>query len=154
MPKKCLPRILSVEPGEKPFTLLIEWSTKREKTTVDLTDMLKTYHVFAPLKDNLALFMTVQVGEFGTDVVWSESMEISADTLWRLAETTCPSTISANDFQKWRHKHAYTLDDAAKALGISRRMAAYYESGRPIPRVVGLAILALDHYPDAAFKTG
>ncbi|MEG0187024.1 MAG: hypothetical protein RR704_26600, partial [Stenotrophomonas sp.] len=42
----------------------------------------------------------------------------------------------------WMHHHALSLDTAAEALGISRRMLAYYRSGeRPIPRTVGLAML-------------
>jgi hypothetical protein len=37
------------------------------------------------------------------------------------------------------------LDEAAKALGISRRMVAYYDHGeKPIPRVVALAARALE----------
>jgi hypothetical protein len=40
---------------------------------------------------------------------------------------------------------AYTLDTAARALGVSRRMVAYYEQGsKPIPRVVALAARALE----------
>ena len=39
----------------------------------------------------------------------------------------------------------HTLDTAAKALGISRRMVAYYEQGdRAIPRVVALATRGLE----------
>jgi hypothetical protein len=38
-----------------------------------------------------------------------------------------------------------TLDAAATALGLSRRMIAYYEAGKkPIPRVVALATRALE----------
>ena len=43
-------------------------------------------------------------------------------------------------------RKAYTLDTAARARGISRRMVAYYEQGaRPIPRVVALATARLNH---------
>ena len=53
--------------------------------------------------------------------------------------------MSADAFRHWRERKAYTLDTAARALGISRRMVAYYEQGeRPIPRVVALATRALD----------
>ncbi|MBM3225038.1 MAG: helix-turn-helix transcriptional regulator [Candidatus Tectomicrobia bacterium] len=69
---------------------------------------------------------------------------MSADTLWRLAQEQSGVTMSAEDFRHWREHHAYTLDEAAAALGISRRMAAYYEHGdKPIPRVVALATQAL-----------
>ena len=37
------------------------------------------------------------------------------------------------------------MEQTAVALGISRRMVAYYDHGeKPIPRVVALATLALD----------
>jgi hypothetical protein len=43
--------------------------------------------------------------------------------------------------------HAMTLDAAAAALDVSRRMLAYYRSGeKPIPRTVGLAMLGWDIY--------
>ena len=49
------------------------------------------------------------------------------------------------EFRHWRERKAYTLDAAAKALGISRRMVAYYEHGnRPIPRLVALATRGLE----------
>ena len=53
--------------------------------------------------------------------------------------------MSADGLRRWRKRQAYTLDAAAKALGVSRRMIAYYEKGeRPIPRVVALATRALE----------
>jgi hypothetical protein len=42
-------------------------------------------------------------------------------------------------------RRSYTLDAAAKALGLSRRMVAYYDRGdKPVPRVVALAAQALE----------
>ena len=39
-------------------------------------------------------------------------------------------------------RHELSLDAAAEALGISRRMLAYYRSReKPIPKTVGLAML-------------
>lgn len=41
----------------------------------------------------------------------------------------------------WMHRHGLSLDQAAQALGLSRRMLAYYRSGeKPIPRTVALAM--------------
>lgn len=88
----------------------------------------------------------MRVGEYGTDVVWSDEIDMSADTLWRLAQEQSGITTSPDAFRHWRERKAYTLDTAARALGVSRRMIAYYEQGaRPIPRVVALATRALDH---------
>jgi len=53
--------------------------------------------------------------------------------------------MTAQAFRQWRERQSYTLDSAAKALGLSRRMIAYYETGeRPIPSVVALATRALE----------
>ena len=91
------------------------------------------------------LFGKARVGEHGADVVWSDELDISNDTLWRLAQEQSGSTMSPDEFRRWRERRAYTLDAAAKALGVSRRMIAYYEKGeRPIPRVVTLATRALE----------
>jgi hypothetical protein len=82
---------------------------------------------------------------YGTDVVWSDELDMPADTLWRLAQEQSGVTMTAEAFHHWRERKAYTLDAAAAALGISRRMVAYYDHGdKPIPRVVALATLALD----------
>lgn len=52
--------------------------------------------------------------------------------------------MSPAAFKCWRERKAYMLDSAAQALGISRRMVAYYEQGeKAIPRVVALAVRAL-----------
>jgi transcriptional regulator with XRE-family HTH domain len=54
--------------------------------------------------------------------------------------------MTAEAFRQWRQQKSYTLDDAAAALGISRRMIAYYDHGdRPVPRVVALATQALTY---------
>jgi transcriptional regulator with XRE-family HTH domain len=73
---------------------------------------------------------------------------MAADTLWRLAQEQSGQTMSPDAFKHWRERKAYTLDSAAAALGLSRRMVAYYEQGaKPIPRVVALATHALDAVP-------
>ena len=91
------------------------------------------------------LFRQVRVGEHGTDIVWTDEIDIAADTLWRLAQEQAGVTLSPDDFKHWRERKAYTLDTAAEALGISRRMVTYYEQGKkPIPRVVALATRALE----------
>jgi DNA-binding transcriptional regulator YiaG len=92
------------------------------------------------------LFTRVRVGEYGADVVWSDEIDMSADTLWRLAREQSGATMSPDAFKHCRERKAYTLDAAARALGLSRRTVAYYEQGaKPIPRVVALATRGLEH---------
>jgi transcriptional regulator with XRE-family HTH domain len=70
---------------------------------------------------------------------------MSADTLLRLGQEQTGITMSAAGFRQWRERSSFTLDAAAAALGISRRMVAYYEKGeKPIPGVVALATKALE----------
>jgi DNA-binding XRE family transcriptional regulator len=144
MPRKTLPRITSVCATNKPLTLRIRWD-KGEETDVDVSGLINTFCVYEPLRHAPELFRQVQVGEYGTDIVWNDEIDISADTLWRLAQEQAGFTMSPDSFRQWRDRKAYTLDTAARALGLSRRMVAYYEQGtKPIPRVVALATRALE----------
>jgi DNA-binding transcriptional regulator YiaG len=144
MPKKTLPRIVSVRADKKPLTLRIRWD-KGEESLVDVSGMIESFRVFEPLRDSPELFRKVRVGEYGTDIVWTDEMDMAADTLWRLAQEQSGATLSPDAFKHWRERKAYTLDAAAAALGVSRRMIAYYEQGKkPIPRVVALATRALE----------
>ncbi|MBI1981091.1 MAG: DUF2442 domain-containing protein [Methylocystis sp.] len=143
MPKKTLPRIVAVAPGKKPMTLRVRWD-RGDESLVNLSGVIATFRVYEPLRRSPELFRQARVGEHGTDILWTDDIDMSADTLWRLAQEQSGVTLSADAFREWRARHAYTLDTAAEALGISRRMVAYYEQGKkPIPRVVALATKAL-----------
>jgi hypothetical protein len=144
MPRKILPRVAAVAPGKQPMTLRVRWDNGKE-SLIDLSGMIQTFRVYAPLRESPDLFRQVRVGEHGTDVVWTDEIDTAADTLWRLAQEQTGETMTPDAFRDWRERKAYTLDEAARALGLSRRMVAYYEKGdRPIPRVVALATRALD----------
>jgi hypothetical protein len=54
---------------------------------------------------------------------------MATDTLWRLAREQAGETMTPAYFRHWRERKAYILDEAARALGLSRRMVAYYEKG-------------------------
>ncbi len=148
MPKKTLPRIVAVTSGNKPMTLRIRWDKKAgggDESLVDVSGMIESFRVYEPLRRSPDLFRQVRVGEHGTDIVWSDDIDMAADTLWRLAQEQAGVTLSPDAFKHWRERHAFTLDTAAAALGISRRMVAYYEQGtKPIPRVVALATRGLE----------
>jgi len=144
VPKKTLPRIVGVSAAKKPFTLLIHWD-RGEPGRVDVSGIINSFRIYEPLRRSRDLFRRVRVGEYGTDIVWTDAIDMSADTLWRLAQEQSGVTLSPDEFKHWRERKAYTLDTAAAALGISRRMVAYYEQGKkPIPRVVALATRALE----------
>jgi DNA-binding XRE family transcriptional regulator len=144
MPKKTLPRILAVTADTKTLTLRIRWD-KGEESQVDVSGLIETFRLYEPLRRSPELFTRVRVGEYGADVVWSDEIDISADTLWRLAQEQSGATMSPDAFRHWRERKAYTLDVAARALGLSRRTVAYYEQGaKPIPRIVALATRGLE----------
>ena len=152
MPRKTLPRIADVAPGveprgspdKTPLTLRVRWQHGGE-SLVDVSGLVGAFRVYAPLREDRALFCRVHVGEQGTDVTWTDEIDMAADTLWRLAQEQSGETLTAEAFRAWRERKAYTLDGAARALGLSRRMVAYYEQGeKPIPRTVTLATRALE----------
>lgn len=144
MPRKALPRIVSVSAGSSPMTLRIGWAGGGENL-VDVSQFLKKFRMYVPLTRSAELFRKVRVGEYGADIVWTDEIDMPADTLWRLAQEQTGKTMTPEEFRRWREDRAYTLDTAARALGISRRMVAYYEHGeRAIPRLVALATRGLD----------
>lgn len=144
MPKRTLPRIATVTAGEAPLTLRIRWQQGGE-ALVDVSGPISAYRVYTPLRSDPELFQQVHVGEHGTDVVWTDAIDMAADTLWRLAQEQSGETLTAEAFRTWRERNAYTLDGAARALGLSRRMVVYYEQGEKlIPRTVALATRALE----------
>jgi DNA-binding XRE family transcriptional regulator len=144
MPRKVLPRILAVTADAESMILRVGWDNG-EESLVDISGMVEAFRVYAKLRQAPEMFRQVQAGEYGTDIVWPEGIDMSADTLWRLAQEQAGMTMTAAEFRRWRERKAYTLDTAAKALGISRRMVAYYEQGnRAIPRLVALATRGLE----------
>jgi hypothetical protein len=141
---RVLPRIASVV-AKPPSTVLITWAEgEREGTTeaVDLAPMLFVYKIYKPLRDHPELFKAVRVAADGTALAWGEeeAIDISASAILDLAE----QAMTEADFRQFLVRHNFTLDSAAAALGISRRLVAYYRKGRTIPRTVALACAYLD----------
>ncbi|MBU2783737.1 hypothetical protein HAP99_11250, partial [Acidithiobacillus caldus] len=49
------------------------------------------------------------------------------------------------DFTAWMERNRLSLSQAAQAIGMTRRMIAYYKSGaRPIPKTVWLACIGYE----------
>ncbi len=144
MPKKTIPRIAAVAVGKKPLTLRVRWQGGDE-ADIDVSGHIGTFALYEPLRRSPVLFRQVHLGDLGTDIVWTDEIDMSADTLWRLSREQSGVTMSPDAFKEWRERQALTLDAAAQVLGLSRRMVAYYEQGeKPIPRVVALATKALE----------
>jgi Protein of unknown function (DUF2442) len=119
-----------------PARLRLTWSDGVE-AELDLHDWLQT-SAFAPLRDP-AEFVRVQVGDWGHSLDWPSGVEAGADSLW-LETLSATRREGAQAFLEWRLKHGLSLSGAAEALGLSRRMVAYYSNGEKlVPKTVLLA---------------
>lgn len=122
-----------------------------EQLTVDLANLIARHATLAPLA-NPAIFATAAVGDWGGSVVWNgdDSLELAADNL-RARAVEQAGGYSHELIWNWMARHKLTLEAAAEALGVSRRMLAYYRSGaKPVPRTVALAMLGWEVEQQAA----
>ena len=108
---------------------------------VDLADWVNNTRTLAPLQD-VDLFAQAKVGLHGHCVEWIEDeLDLAADNLRNLAIEQAGG-IGHERIWNWLHETGLSLDQAARALGISRRMLIYYRDGeKPIPRSIWLACL-------------
>jgi hypothetical protein len=116
-----------------------------ESLVVDVTPIIQGYPTLARLTDP-DVFKSVRVGEFGSSVVWADDddLELASDNL-RARGIEQSGGFSHEFIWNWMDKYEMSLDDAAVALGLSRRMVAYYRSGgKPVPKTVALACLGFD----------
>lgn len=109
--------------------------------TVDLAKTIRRHPSLVALK-NEALFSKPKLIFSGAVVSWNneDALELAADNLRALAVTQSGGT-SHEVVWDWMSRHNLSLDAAAQALGLSRRLLAYYRSGaKPVPRTVALAM--------------
>jgi hypothetical protein len=107
------------------------------KAEVDLARWLEK-PAFAALRDP-AVFARVEIGDWGHSLVWPSGVEAGADALW-LETLSATRRDDTRAFLEWRLRHGLSLTRAAEALGLSRRMVAYYSNGeKPVPKTVLLA---------------
>jgi hypothetical protein len=138
------PNIKAVRPDEG-RSIVVLWRGGAE-SVVDLAAFLDEYAVFASLRRDDERFRAVEVGEWGWCARWSDDMEISSDTLRRLALEQGAEWLRA-----WRTKKRMNQSEAARALGVSPRMWRYYEAGTHLlPKTVRLAAIGLDALTKAA----
>lgn len=113
-----------------------------EILTVNLEPLIRKHPSLAPLMDP-RVFASASLGDWGGSVTWlqDDELELAADNL-RARALEQAGEASHEFIIQWMERQRLTLDQAAQALGLSRRMLAYYRSGaRPVPRHVALACL-------------
>lgn len=150
MPDKIF-RVTAVERGDAPFTLHVTWEDG-QVGLVDVSEYVDRYQSYEILRESGWDKYNPQVGEYGGTVDWiADEVDMTSDTLRMLWMFQTEQAMHPGDFTAWMEGHGFSLDAAAKALGISRRMVAYYKSGdRTIPRYILLACRGYDARPEAA----
>lgn len=129
-------RTISTVKAKAPATLTVGWSDGT-RAKIDLGGLLRG-RVFRVLR-TANKFESVHVGEWGHSIEWDAGPELSAETLW-LETLSATGHGDTREFLEWRLRHGLSLNETAKALGISRRMVAYYSNGeKPVPRPILLA---------------
>ena len=132
-------RIAAVDARE-PFILYITFGDGITMP-VDCSAFIERIPSLAPLKAP-ELFVKAHAGEWGWTVDWIPGeLDMAGDNL-RAEAVEQSGGISHERIWEWMYRNGLSLDTAAEALGISRRMLAYYRSGqKPIPRHIWLACI-------------
>lgn len=117
------------------FNVLVKWNDGRQ-VVVDLAPTILTFKVYAPLRNDRALFATVHVVNESV-IAWSndEAIDMHVSEIDRLAD----EVMDGGSFQAFLKEMGLTWDAAAAVLGLSRRTVGYYAKGARIPRHIGLA---------------
>ena len=116
-----------------------------EQFEVSLVDTILKHPALERLKES-KVFSSAKVGDHGASVIWAndDDLELAADNLRALAIEQAGG-VSHEFIWNWMARNDLTLDTAAEALGVSRRMLAYYRSGsKPVPRTVALACIGCE----------
>ncbi|MFY9179100.1 MAG: DUF2442 domain-containing protein [Venatoribacter sp.] len=108
---------------------------------LNLAPLIKQYKSLAALK-NADVFAKVALGEGGYSLQWlNGEIELAGDNL-RAKAIEQAGGHSHELVWNWMSRNKLSLTQAADAIGISRRMLAYYRSGeREIPKTVALAMI-------------
>jgi len=110
--------------------------------TVDIKPLIRRWPILAPLQDE-AIFSSARIGEWRSSITFGEddNLELAADNL-RARAIEQQGGYSHEYLFEWLTRHRLTQQQAAVALGLSRRMLSYYLSGaKPLPRTVALACI-------------
>jgi hypothetical protein len=106
---------------------------------VDLGEVIAGHAGLKPIRAAKA-FAKAKLSRDGWSVEWPGGIDFGSPQLRRWADEQSGEAMRPADFRKWMETHELTLDSAASALGLSRRMIAYYASGeKEIPKTVLLA---------------
>ncbi len=118
--------------------LEIGWDDGRV-AAVDFSEVIDALKALAPLKRK-SEFARAALSADGWSLEWPSGVDFGAEQVRRWADEQAGETMRVADFRVWMDEHGLTQEAAAQALGLSRRMIAYYLSGeKAIPKTVMLA---------------
>lgn len=134
------PKLIAIEAFE-PYILRTHWNTG-ENFNVDVGDILKKIKPLAPIlkEDN---FKKAHICNNGQCVEWFDT-EFGADNVyaWAMEQKGQPSHEM---FHVWLYRNKLSNAEAAKILGISKRMVEWYANARKkIPWHVWLACVGYE----------
>jgi hypothetical protein len=134
-----LPNISRVEPA-KDYTLRIKFRRGGWKT-VQLAGFIALHRVFEPLRDQRS-FRKVKVAGWGSGVGWPGDLDLSASTLWHMAQEQAP--FAAADFVAWQERVGLSNQEAADALGVSLPTIKNLRSGKTrVSNAIAIACRAM-----------
>jgi hypothetical protein len=129
-------RTIVAAKAKPPATLALRWSDGTQ-AELDLGTLLRDGRLRA-LREPSEL-SRVRIGECGHSLEWPSGVELGADSLW-LETLSATGHGDARAFLEWRLRHGLSLAKTADALGLSRRMVAYYSNGeKAVPKSILLA---------------
>jgi len=131
------PKLQAVE-ALAPYWLRTTWTTG-EVLDVNIEAVLRGIPALTSLLDP-QVFSKVHLAEWGHGIEWFDA-ELGADNVYAWAKEQA-GEVSHQMFDTWMHRNRLSLNTAADALGISRRMVSYYRTAqKAIPRAIWLACL-------------
>lgn len=131
------PKLLAVQ-ALAPYRLRTSWSTG-EVLEVNVEAALRRVPMLAALLEP-ENFARAHLSEWGQGIEWFDT-EMGADNVYAWAKEQA-GEVSHQMLDDWMHRNGLSLNTAAQALGISRRMVSYYRTAqKPIPRSMWLACL-------------
>ena len=129
---------------DRPSVLFIDWSDG-DHDRVDLSALIETREIFAPLRDP-GMFRTVAVVTYGSGVEWACGADLSADSLEVMAEQQRPMT--GNQFGNWISEMGLSVNEAADLFGVTPNTIKAWRRADSVPIAVQIACHAMRRDPD------
>jgi len=129
-------RLQAVKPLDG-MTLEISY-TGGQVVRVDFSELAERLAVFADLRKP-DFFRAAAIADWGHTLEWPNGEGLDADRVMEMALEQAGRTDTLA-FRRWQERNRLSLNDAAAAIGLTRRTVSQYRTGaRPVPRTVTLA---------------